>query len=294
MIQIPYLERRSPGAILVISLALTGLLSVGDYLTGPEISFSIFYVLPIAVAAWYGSRTVGILIAVVVAATLNIVEVMSGVVYSHPLIVYWNSIASFGIVLILAYLFSDIRERLQKERRLADTDSLTGALNRRRFYQHVENEIQRASRYGHPFTIAYIDLDNFKTVNDSYGHPVGDDLLSTVGRVMAAHARDTDITARLGGDEFAILFVETGLDEAANAFGKIHARLLAEMRRSGWPVTFSIGMVTYETAPVDVRQVLKQADETMYAAKRSGKDRVFHIAFHTDVMVDHGFRRSTG
>jgi hypothetical protein len=96
MIQIPSLERRSPGAILVISLALTGLLSVGDYLTGPEISFSIFYVLPIAVAAWYGSRTVGILIAVVVAATLNIVEVMSGVVYSHPLIVYWNSIASLG------------------------------------------------------------------------------------------------------------------------------------------------------------------------------------------------------
>ena len=294
MIQLPYLERRSPGTIFLICLVLTGLLSIGDYLTGPEISFSIFYVLPIAIAAWYGSRTVGILIAVVVAATLNIVELMSGVVYSHPLIVYWNSVASFGIVLILAYLFSDIRERLHKEREIADTDSLTGTFNRRRFYLHVENEIQRASRYGHPFSIAYIDLDNFKTVNDSYGHPVGDDLLRTVGRVMAGHARETDITARLGGDEFAILFVETGLEEAANAFGKIHSRLLAAMRRSGWPVTFSIGMVTYENAPVDVRQVLKQADETMYAAKRSGKDRVFHIAFHAEVMVDHGFRKSTG
>jgi diguanylate cyclase (GGDEF)-like protein len=288
------LERQSKGAIFLISLVITGLLSIGDYLTGPEISFSIFYVLPIAIAAWFGSRTVGFLIAVVAAATLNIVEMMSGVVYSHPLIVYWNSIASFGTVLLLAYLISDIRERLHKEREIADTDSLTGSYSRRRFYRHVEDEIQRASRYGHPFTIAYIDLDNFKTINDSHGHPVGDDLLRTVGRVMTEHARETDITARLGGDEFAILFVETGLDEATNAFGKIHTQLLAAMRQSGWPVTFSIGMVTYETAPADVRQVLKQADETMYAAKRSGKDRVFHIAFHADVMVDHGFRRNAG
>lgn len=294
MIHFRYLERRSKGVIFLISLAITGLLSIGDYLTGPEISFSIFYVLPIAVAAWYGSRTVGILIAVVVAATLTIVEMMSGVVYSHPLIVYWNSIASFGIVLILAYLFSDIREHLQKEREIADTDSLTGSLNRRRFYRHVENEIQRASRYGHPFTIAYIDLDNFKTVNDNQGHPAGDELLRAVGRAMGAHARETDIVARLGGDEFAILFLETGSQEAAKALGKIHAGLMAAMRGSAWPVTFSIGLVTYETAPFDVRQVLKQADETMYAAKRSGKDRVVHIAFHADVMVDHGFRRSVG
>lgn len=294
MIHFRYLERRSKGVIFLISLAITGLLSIGDYLTGPEISFSIFYVLPIAIAAWYGSRTVGILIAVVVAATLTIVEMMSGVVYSHPLIVYWNSIASFGIVLILAYLFSDIREHLQKEREIADTDSLTGSLNRRRFYRHVENEIQRASRYGHPFTIAYIDLDNFKTVNDNQGHPAGDELLRAVGRAMGAHARETDIVARLGGDEFAILFLETGSQEAAKALGKIHAGLMAAMRGSAWPVTFSIGLVTYETAPFDVRQVLKQADETMYAAKRSGKDRVVHIAFRADVMVDHGFRRSVG
>ena len=292
MIHFRYLERQSKAVIFLISLAITGLLSIGDYLTGPEISFSIFYVLPIAIAAWFGSRTTGILIAVVVAATLNIVEMMSGVEYSHPLIVYWNSIASLGIVLILAYLFSDIRERLQKEREIADTDSLTGSFNRRRFYLHVENEIQRASRYGHPFTIAYIDLDNFKTVNDSHGNQIGDDLLRTVGRVMTAHARETDIAARLGGDEFAILFIETGTHEAASALGKIHAQLRAAMERCAWPVTFSIGLVTYETAPADVRQVLKQADETMYAAKRSGKNRMIHITCRADGIDIRNVQRS--
>lgn len=277
MIHFRYLERQSKGVVFLISLVITGLVGIGDYLTGPEIAFSIFYVLPVAIAAWYGSRAVGILIGVLAAVALNVVEMMSGVVYSHPLIVYWNALASLGVVLILAYLFSAIRERLRKEQEMADTDALTGTFNRRRFYLHVENEIQRASRYRHPFTIAYIDLDNFKDVNDNHGHPVGDDLLRTVGFAMAVYARETDIVARLGGDEFAILFIETGLPEAATTLAKIHAQLTAAMQRAGWPVTFSIGMVTYETAPADVRQVLKQADETMYVAKRGGKNRIIHV-----------------
>lgn len=289
-----YLERQSKIVIIVISLLLTGLVGFGDYWTGPEISFSIFYVLPVAIASWYGSRTAGLLIAVAVAGTLNIVEMMSGVQHSHPLIVYWNAVASLGVVVILAYLFSNIRERLQNERELADTDSLTRACNRRRFYQHAENEIQRAQRYRHPFTIAYIDLDNFKTVNDSHGHETGDHLLRTVVSVMNDNARETDIVARLGGDEFAILFVETGSQEAASALEKIRAHLLVSMRQAGWPVTFSIGMVTYEAAPVDVRQVLKQVDEMMYVAKKSGKNRTIHITSSADVMAHDKVERRVG
>lgn len=279
---------------MVISLSLTALLGVGDYLTGPEISFSIFYVLPIAIAAWFGSRSTGILIAVAVAVTLNLAEMLSGVQHSHPLIVYWNAIASLGVVIILAYLFSSIRERLLKERELADTDSLTQSFNRRRFYLHAENEIQRSRRYLHPFTIAYIDLDDFKAINDNFGHVTGDDLLRTVVKVMTENARATDIIARLGGDEFAILFVETGSREAANALEKIHARLNNAMQQAGWPVTFSIGMVTYETPPVDVRQVLKQVDEMMYAAKKGGKNRVNHFISRSGDMADKMPVRNTG
>lgn len=289
-----YFERYSKVVIVVISLLLTVLVGFGDYLAGPEISFSIFYVLPVAVASWYGSRTAGFLIAMAAAGTLNIVEMMSGVQHSHPLIVYWNAAASLGMVVILAYLFSNLRERLQKERELADTDSLTQACNRRRFYQHAENEIQRAQRYRHPFTIAYIDLDDFKIVNDSYGHETGDDLLRTVVSVMNDNARETDIVARLGGDEFAILFIETGSQTAASALEKIRAHLMMAMQRAGWPVTFSIGMVTYEAAPTDVRQVLRQVDEMMYVAKKNGKNRIIHVTSSADIMAHDKVERRAG
>ncbi|MHB8698085.1 MAG: GGDEF domain-containing protein [Sulfuricaulis sp.] len=289
-----YMERQSKTIIVAISVLLTGLVGFAGYRAGPEISFSIFYVLPVAIASWYGSRAAGLLIAVVVAATLNIVELLSGVQHSHPFIVYWNAVANLGMVAMLAYLFSSIRKRLQKERELADTDPLTRACNRRRFYQHAEEEIQRAQRYRHPFSIAYIDLDNFKIVNDSHGHETGDYLLCTVVAVMSDNARETDVVARLGGDEFAILFVETGSQEAAGALDKIRARLMAAMRQAAWPVTFSIGMVTYEAAPVDVRQVLKQVDEMMYVAKKGGKDRIIHITSSAEVLAYDKVERKAG
>lgn len=89
----------------------------------------------------------------------------------------------------------------------ADTDYLTGALNPRGFYERVQQEIGRSARTHKPFAVAYIDLDNFKVVNDTLGHSVGDELLITVVSILDNHLRKIDVVARLGGDEFAILFL---------------------------------------------------------------------------------------
>lgn len=263
-----FLEGLSQRIIFFICLVFTALIGIADYLTGTEISFSIFYVAPTAVAAWYGTQRIGIAMSVVAAVIWLIAERTLGCQYSNVAIPYWNMLVKLSTFLIIAYLLSNLRHRLRKEEELADTDPLTGAFNCRAFYELVEKEILRSRRYNHPFTIAYIDLDNFKMVNDRYGHTIGDDLLQKIALIMKANKRETDIAARLGGDEFAIMFLETGFHDSANVVRKIVTCMLDEMRKTELPVTFSVGVVTYEVAPNEVNQALRLADDLMYSVKK--------------------------
>lgn len=277
-----FLEGQSQRIIFLICLVFTAIVGITDYLTGAEISFSIFYVAPIAVAVWYGTKRIGISMSIVATLIWLIAEKTFGGQYSNAAILYWNMLVRLSTFLIIAYLLSNLRHRLRKEEELADTDPLTGAFNCRAFYELVEKEIQRLRRYNHPFTIAYIDLDNFKMVNDRYGHSVGDELLQQIVLIIKTNKRNTDIVARLGGDEFVIMFLETGLHDSAIAVGKIVACMLDKMRQAELPVTFSVGVVTYEVAPNEVNQVIKLADDLMYSVKKKGKNAIAHIVWKGD------------
>jgi len=125
----------------------------------------------------------------------------------------------------------------------------TGAAYFRGFYAQLDRYVHLACRYKHPLGQAYFDLDNFKTVNDTLGHSAGDQLLITVVTTLTQHLRNTDIIARLGGDEFAILLTETGYADANSAFQHTHQQLQHAMDVNGWPVTFSVDMVTFNTPP---------------------------------------------
>ncbi len=135
-------------------------------------------------------------------------------------------------------------------------------------------EINRARRYDRPFTVVCIDLDNFKTVNDCFGHSTGDMILRSVARTLQENIRVTDTLARLGGDEFAILLPETGRSVAETILRKVRKINLDIMRRHGWPVTLSIGVVTFARPPSTVDETLRKADQLMYAAKNSGKNSI--------------------
>ena len=129
-------------------------------------------------------------------------------------------------------------------------------------------------RKGRPITMAYLDLDNFKAVNDERGHQAGDDLLRRVAALLQASIRPSDLAARLGGDEFAVLLPEVGAPDAAVMLERLRS-LLADTLGANQPsVSSSIGGVTFVTAPGSVEEMVHQADSRMYLAKTTGKNRV--------------------
>lgn len=200
---------------------------------------------------------------------------LAGEALSSPLVYLWNTGTRIVAFSIFAILLHKLRVALERERNLARTDSLTGATNRRAFYEAFAKELLRAQRFDQPLTIAYLDLDNFKAMNDLFGHSTGDTLLRTITATLQGGTRGIDVVARLGGDEFAILFPNTDSMGAKKALTKIRDHLQQAMDRAGWPVTFSIGAITcLGPSTTTIEDVLQEVDRVMYRIKQAGKDAV--------------------
>jgi len=244
-----------------------------DVLTGPELSISLFYLIPIAMVSWFSGRKSGLVISGISAIAWFIADDWGGQPYSHFTIGYWNAMIRFGFFAIVAWLLPTVRE-LRLERWLSRVDYLTGAANRRFLFEVIQNEIDRSQRYGHPFAMAYLDLDGFKPMNDRFGHKVGDAILQAVVNRARTCLRKTDTVARIGGDEFIIVLPETDRDALRAFIPRIQDALLDEMRRNHWPVTFSIGALSYLHASITADECIKRADELMYSVKVQGKNGV--------------------
>ena len=269
-----YLDGRSKSFLLVLNYAIVLLLGYVDYLTG-DYSLILFYVIPVFLGSWFVDKRSGIFICIACSLASFLNKSLD-----HPgaslLLHSWDLIIESSYLLLLSLMFSTLRHKLEQEKMLARLDPLTRSLNRRYLYEMAELEINRSSRYGRPFTIAYIDLDNFKTINDRQGHHVGDELLCTVVETIRENIRCTDMVARIGGDEFVIMLTETGAEHSIAAITKLQEKLAIAMENRQWPVTFSIGMVTYDTPPGTVDEMLKKADHMMYAVKSGQKNAIRH------------------
>ena len=264
--------------IEVAVLSLLGVVLIGflDDWTGYEISVSIFYLVPVLAAAWRAGWWPSVLVSFAAAVMWSWSDAQAGYAFGHPAIPVWNAFVRLCFFLTNGYLASQLRSHLEHERRLARQDTLTGVLNGRAFFEETERYMSLARRKGQPFTVVYIDLDNFKQVNDARGHREGDQVLCVVADALEGHARRSDLVARLGGDEFGVMLPEADYEEAAGYVAKARSLLQAGMDRNRWPVTFSIGVVTFREPPVSVDLALNAADELMYRVKRSGKSGVLH------------------
>jgi diguanylate cyclase (GGDEF)-like protein len=259
---------------VAIGLLLTAVIGLVDYLTGYEIVFSLFYLLPVSLVTWFTGRSLGLIVSVCGGITLLFADVAAGHIYSHPAVYLWNSVAGLASFVIVTLLLSALRRTLEHERASARTDDLTGAVNRRFFLELLGMELSRARRYEHPLVLAYIDLDDFKSVNDRWGHGTGDQVLRAMVKQIRTHLRHTDVVARLGGDEFAILLPETGVEAGRGVVSKIREDAFAEIAKQGASVTLSIGVLTCLGTTRSVDEVLGLADRLMYAAKNAGKNAV--------------------
>jgi len=279
-----FLGLRSKSLLTLLSITFVLVLGFINHIIGPELSFAVFYIAPILMSTWYTGRNSGIFISVFAALTWLTADLAAGHQYSHTLIPLWNCLVRFGFFIVISLLVTTIRKKLDMEETLADTDYLTGLKNRRSFHEHVAAESIRAKRYLRPFTIAYIDLDNFKHINDSMGHDAGDDVLRTVAKKINENVRQSDVISRLGGDEFAALFPETGHEAAGSIIHNMQPLLSEAMQSNGWPITFSIGAVSFSKPLDSVREMIKAVDDVMYEVKKSGKNNVIHRELNKEAL----------
>ena len=177
-------------------------------------------------------------------------------------------------------VLQNITERIAMEnelRRMATSDPLTGLANRRAFFAAADRALLQCARYHHPYTVMMLDIDHFKSINDTFGHDVGDQVLKLASQHMKSRIRNVDIMGRLGGEEFAITLPETDLSTALDIAERIRlsvASLSLETDQGRVSFTISIGLTKLADACSSNEQLIKQADELLYRAKQNGRNRV--------------------
>ncbi len=274
-----FLEERSPASLAVILILLVLIVGAVDHLTGSEISFSFFYLIPVCIGAWYSKHYLSAAICVFSALTWLALDYSSGNQYSHAAIPFWNASVRFGFFVVIAVLLEQLKKNLEFHTSLAQIDSLTGLLNARTFKQRCSVYFQLASRHKHPLALGYLDLDGFKGINDTFGHNVGDEVLRAIGAALIARLRASDIGARLGGDEFGILLPETDCSGAQAFFRQLHNSLLELAGVNNWPLGVSIGVAVLHSPPADPDEAIRMADALMYKVKNSGKNSIMFEDF---------------
>jgi diguanylate cyclase (GGDEF)-like protein len=263
----PPVDRRAQlRAAVVIGTALLFVMGVGylDYVTGPDIGMSLFYLPPIVAVAWYYGGRASLVVALTAAACWFLADYLIRVSLGVSL---WNGLTRLVIYVSQGLLIAALREDRRRQATLARTDPVTGLANSRAFQEMM----RRAADESAPLCVASIDLDNFKEVNDRHGHPKGDDVLEQTAAALRSSIRSGDAAARIGGDEFALLLFDVSERDAE----VIGARILEKVRSIAADVAdcglgASVGFAISKggMAPVDL---LSAADQAMYESKRAGK-----------------------
>lgn len=245
-----------------------------DAATGLSYDLSIFYLFPIFAVTWFWGARWGIITAIICVAAWCLADYSSLTQIIIQRMTLWSAGIRICFYFLFLVLLNMIKQQQAKLQRLAGQDALTGLANRRSFYEIASMEIHKCRRFGTIFTIVYIDVDDFKRINDTYGHNTGDAVLRIIANTMRQNTRIVDLVARMGGDEFVILLSETDAEDAKLAVRKIQKVLHQSMQDHQWPITFSMGVVTFNQPPISLDMMLEMVDHAMYSVKKASKNNV--------------------
>jgi diguanylate cyclase (GGDEF)-like protein len=276
----PLIKNRT--AMVLLAIATIAVMSWLDSRYGSYISFTALYLIPVAVVAWYIGRSGGRVAALIAGLAKVVADLFTAVTPQPAIAVVWNAATIIILSMVVGEVLTRLHAALDAEHDLARTDALSGLPNTRSFHELAVIELERARRYHRTFTLAVMDLDHFKSVNDTLGHDVGDRLIRDVAHALRANLRRVDVVARLGGDEFTLMLPETDAEQAQVALSHVRIALRGLDDRYGPDVKASIGAVTFRTSPETVGDMLRLADTAMYRAKAAGRDRVEAITIPED------------
>ena len=258
---------------IVASGILTLIISLLDFYW---IAPSIFYLLPIILVTWFVNVRLGLVFSFISFCLWymldNIPLPPAQNIVMNTMVQLWNGPLAYFVLGTL--LVAKLKKVLEIQERLARIDFLTGIPNCHDFSDILFLEMERSRRYERPLTLVYIDCDHFKKVNDTLGHAQGDLLLKEVANCLLEHTRKIDKIARMGGDEFTILLTETNETQAREILLRLFVKLLTVMELYKWPVTFSIGAVTFEDLPLTTQDAIREADKMMQQAKQNGRNQL--------------------
>lgn len=263
---------RSTLTVWSISIAVGLAVGVADYLTGLEVRVFPFYFISVGISAWWLGRNASMAISAWNISMWEIATRWDGVTYSESWIDYWNVGCQLCSLVAFGWTVAKLRSQAQQEYANARIDILTAIPNRRALMERLIEETERAKRYGHALSIAYVDIDDFKHINDRHGHAGGDQVLKDLSSTLRQTIRASDFLARMGGDEFAILVPQIAYDELTSALKRIHSELESWATTYRWPVTISMGAACFEVPSEATDEIIRRADGLMYEVKRKGKN----------------------
>jgi diguanylate cyclase (GGDEF)-like protein len=241
--------------------------------TDAEFALASLVLLPVLFISWVGRRNDGIVMALLAAAMWAGADIASSRQFDPPWIPMANAIMRLVTYALVALLAAQVRLKFEQEHESATRDVLTGLYNRRAFLDAGIAEVERSKRYGHSLTIVFLDLDDFKQLNDTKGHDAGDAALRASATAVSTTLRSSDLAARLGGDEFAVLLPEIGFEAAVDTGRKISIAVHQALKNFS-PVTVSVGLAYFDQVDQPFDAMLKSADQLMYEVKQNGKSDV--------------------
>jgi diguanylate cyclase (GGDEF)-like protein len=259
--------RRSLWPVNIAVLVLLGTVRVAS---SAEYYFASLVILPVMATTWVLGRRDGMVLSFLAAAMWTVADLGAGNGLPSPWLPWANGLTRLLTYALVTVLVAEVRTLLARERDWAMHDGLTGLLNRRAFLELGDAESMRSRRYAHSLAIVFIDLDNFKQLNDTRGHPAGDAALRATANALHTKLRLSDSVARLGGDEFAIVLPEIDYAAAVEAGHKISAAIRAALTEFP-PVTASVGVAWFDRACPRFDSMVAAADNLMYEVKHSGK-----------------------